>query len=104
MIQYDINWCELKVKTNVVRINYEIAMRNDEEYRLTVLDSCKKNLENKMFYCMRRKMNVLVVLVEANKETLFIRGKLVCCNIAWAIGKTTQKELVSSERIIFMFN
>ena len=88
-----MNWCELKVKTNVVKIQYKIAMRNDEEYRLTVLDLCKKNLVDKMFYCMRRRMNVLVVLVEANKETLFIRGKLVCCNIAWAIGKVHKKNL-----------
>ena len=91
MIQYNMNWCELKVKANIVKINHETAIRNEGDNRRAVLGLYKQNLEGKMFYCIRRKMNVLVVLVEANKNILFIREKLICCNIAWAIGKAHKK-------------
>lgn len=64
-------------------------MRDEREHRLAALDLLKQNLENKWFYCCKKKVNVLVVRVEANKDTLYIKGKPVRCEIAWAIRKYT---------------
>ena len=91
VIQYDMNSFEFRFSANVVKINHATAMRDEREYRIAELNLCKGNLEDKWFYCCRKSMNVLVVLVEANIDTLFIKEKLFRCNIAWAIRKYTKR-------------